>query len=130
MDTMDEDGVDFTPTGRIRFIIDGLVYTLRRPKLGEFRQYRERLTAMRDTIQARQKTDEPIDDIGMVAEWLRVVFNGAPADDSYKPIHPLSDRPLPEDSDEWPTWMVGGDLATQMVQHWTAVPLAPGGPRR
>lgn len=109
------DGIDYLDDGTIRFIIDGLPYTLRRPKLGTFRA----LHLMWSSAVGMNAQDV----LTVTIDVIRAMFNG----DDGRGIRALSDRPLTDDVDEWPTWLGVGSWVGKAMIHFRDVPLARGG---
>lgn len=133
---MTEPAVVYEPTGRIRFRIDGTRYTLRPVLLADYRRILDTLNEVNDEILRRQQefkaqpeesdleavlayrkrhreSDRELSDLAV--EQMREVFVL------------LSDKPLPEDSDTWPSWITGSrTLMAEMMEHWRTVPLDHG----
>lgn len=133
---MADEGVVLAPDGTIVFAFGADdVYTLRRPKIGEYKKLRERLMelASRDeaTLRAWRKAvaaaNSTLDDDGVgaaidpspglelelsVIEWWGDVFAV------------LSDRPLPP-GDEVPVWLTEPTLASEVTAHWRTRPAGP-----
>ena len=103
---VDQDDFELLPDGRSRFQIEGRTYTLRRPRLGEYKHLR---LLMVDGVKI--PPDEQLD---FMVKWVGEAFTA------------LSDRPLDENPDEWPSWVGTGSFSGQLLEHWRAVPLAPG----
>lgn len=132
----DTKAVTYEPTGDIVMVLDGEKRTLRYPKYGVYLQIknqwvklseadRERVVLVKDMksednpdpyVQLR-RIDELTDEINAGKEQMwRLAFQE------------LSDRPLPEDFGDWPTWLLTAEnLANSVLDHWRAVPLVPGG---
>lgn len=102
------DNLELLDSGRARFTIDSVRYTLRLPRHGEFKRLRLQLTA--------EESDKPEDQIVHMENWVRDTFKL------------LGDKRLPEDADEWPQWIVSAALAGRLLVHWQNVPLALGAP--
>lgn len=111
----ENDTIDYLDSGRVRAVIDGKRYTLRLPKLGEYKQFRQRLADMQEDEAKRQDEGLPATDSVVGLE----LFMAAAFDQ-------LGDSPLPEDSDEWPAWLPTFQTVGRMLSHWRAVPLAHG----
>lgn len=128
--------ISYDKTGRIRVQLDETLHTLRLPKYGEFKKVKaaairaqavlnekiDDLGIDRDDAAALQKHPELIDvSFEAVADAVRYVFNG---DEDWKG---LSDKELPADLDEWPTWLVvNTGLLSEFIVHWREVPLGRG----
>lgn len=102
------DSVELLQTGRVRLTIDGRVYTLRLPKHGEFKQLRLGVSG----LPVDATTEEHLD---AMVNWVRDVFKL------------LSDKQLGDNEDDWPAWLMSGQLASRLLLHWRDVPLALGG---
>lgn len=146
------DGPDFRKDGTTLVFIDGAQHRLRRPKYGEFKRLRALLEDVQDeTLRLTQKATEgrpekPADNAPneertayalavrsstreltdgieeLNIRWVRAVFNG---DEEHR-LTGLSTPHLPDDSDDWPSWLIAGKFVTDLVNHWRAVPLARG----
>lgn len=71
---------------------------------------------------ARNRNREITDRQGELdRDWFRLVFNG-----DGQTLQPLSDRPLPDDDDDWPVWLWQADHLRELLEHWRTAPLALG----
>lgn len=111
------EGVTPLPNGKVRFVIDGAPYTLRNPRIGEFRRLHE-LWVEGSKLPALEQLDHQLG-------WVKLLFNGDPESDP--PQRGLSDHPLPDNPDEWVTWVGVATYQTRVMVHFRDVPLAPGG---
>lgn len=122
-----EDKLELLPSGKIRAVADGTEYNLRLPKLGEFKELRLWLEDFQEeTSKANMHNLEHAldkDHVKMAVPdqqegtrtWVAMAFEK------------LSDRPLPEDVDDWPIWLAYGDgIIAEMIKHWREVPLVRG----
>jgi hypothetical protein len=93
--------------------------TLRRPTLGQYRAFVELLGELSE----RGEGEEASLGSGLQAtvNWLRIIFNG----DEGRGVRGLSDRPLPDDDEELPAWLVSGDVARDLILHWQTSPTRP-----
>lgn len=113
-----KEGVDLLDDGQVRVVFDGKAHTLRRPKLGELRRFYEGV----ETIAAAEKADAEdgklsyLAGVDEVADWWRIVFTELGADDV-----------LPDDVDDWPVWLLSGNLMGKVLAHWREVPYLSGG---
>jgi hypothetical protein len=112
------DGVQFLTSGKIRFVIEGAPYTLRNPRIGEFRRLHE-MWVEGSKLPALEQLDHQLG-------WVKLLFNGDPEADP--PVRGLSDHPLPDNPDEWPTWVGVATYQAKTMIHFRDVPLALGGP--
>lgn len=105
------EGVEFLKTGRVRIVLDGQSFYLRMPRLGEYRAIRQRLSEMDEESKA---LGNEYDDTGEMIKWVESMVTS------------LADRPITVPADDWPAWTVGGLFTNRLINHWRAVPLAPG----
>lgn len=112
------DGVYLQENGKVLFVIEDAPYTLRGPKIGEFRRLHTEWVAAVG-LPADQQLDHQI-------AWVKLLFNGDPEADP--PFRGLSDHPLPDDSNDWPTWVGVATFQSKIMIHFRDVPLARGGP--
>jgi hypothetical protein len=138
-------------TGVVRITHDGTLHTLKRPKWGQYRQLRDELkdlapldqervalariaqneaTPESEQVTAVEKLLDLTDQLAVAkSSLLRLMFNGHPGDPEagVKPFTPLADSPLPEDTDDWETWLLADEeLIPKLMEHWRQVPLVPG----
>jgi hypothetical protein len=123
-----EDAFDPQPNGTIKFVIDGALHTLRRPKIKEFRNLREVLAdigansiedveeaaaavekgeappSLRDEAKRQEREDE-------LLEWWQLVFKTLNSDD----------KPFPS-NDELPMWLFDGEIIPTVLKTWLSVP--------
>lgn len=136
------DGFELVNNGTARLTIDGQVWRLRRPKLGEFRKLRESLDERDDAhlriISAHQSDDKPADDAD-AEEKLAYTLNARHRSRSLteqvgalnvewltEALRLLCDREPPP-ADEWPAGMDESGTISALVSHWRSVPLRSGG---
>lgn len=137
------EGVDLAPDGTVLLHVDGEVYRLRRPKVGEYRKLKERRSIVQDEALANlQKAaaaePPPVKDEKDTAASLERALQQRTlqraAGDANEQLERdwfaevadmLCDRELPP-QDEWPNWLGQADLAASLFQHWRTVPLASG----
>jgi hypothetical protein len=112
------DGVQYLASGKVRFTIEGAPFTLRNPKIGEFRRLHE-LWVEGSKLPTEQQLDHQL-------KWVKLMFNGDP--DSEPPQKGLSDHALPDDPNDWVTWVGVATYQAKVMVHFRDVPLAPGGP--
>lgn len=114
------DVAKFLEDGRIQFTMSEEVYTIRPPRLGEYKKLKRFLL---DGVKKVQEEDNPdADGMDNVLEFMRVVFNGS---DELE-LHPLSDRSWPENEDELPPWIGSVNIQARLFRHWRQVPLDRG----
>lgn len=131
---MSDDGkaISFEPTGDIVVHIDGHARTLRYPKYGVYLQIKRawlKLTGLdRERLELSNKLSQagntdPYESIGRLDE-LTDELNAGKADIWRLAFEHLSDEPLPEGFEDWPTWMLTDEtLVNDTLGHWRAVPL-------
>lgn len=103
--------VAYLEDGRVRVRFDGQSYTLRRTKLGDFKDLR---TLILDAGKVENLDEQLVAVVGAV----RAIFER------------LGDNRLPDDENTWPAFMVGQRFQLDLLLHWRDVPLAPGGKAR
>jgi hypothetical protein len=102
-----QDGIDYLSSGKAVFTVDGAPFTLRLPKLGEFRTLHSAWTEGTGLA--------PKDQLSHQVEWVSNLFSM------------LSDHPLPDDTDAWPAWLGVAAYQAKLMIHFRDVPLARGG---
>ena len=132
------DGIELNPLGTVTVTLDGKDYTLQRPKLRQYRYFRdqirelsvsavEHLTQLRERLEASEEGSEEFKsleaEINKVSQnsfeltsvpWLKEVFDQL-------------GNPLPEDHEDWPAWLAADQsIPSKIITHWRTVPLAPG----
>lgn len=122
------DNVFFLDSGRVRFVMLGRTWTLRRPTLGEVKALRRRLseTAENNTADfvSRAEADNPYTAVELfdrdqeqMIGWLSAAFTT------------LGDKRLPtkaKEVDDLPPWFTSPQIPAKMIAHWQTVPLASG----
>lgn len=114
------------PGGRFLAKLAGNEYRLRRPTIGESRQWLEALVAISDERKAAvaeaAEADVPYDAEvyeAALIDWWREVFLTL---DTGK----LGGE-LPDDPAELPPWLIDPSLIAEARVHWSSVPWGPGG---
>lgn len=143
-DAKTPDGLTFNDDGTIDLAINGDVIHLRVPKFGEFRVIKKMTfdaqTRMKEFSEELDLPDVQVVDIGQLAMPAAAAGVGSEeleslVDKSLELVHEivmkvvemLGDSKLPEDVDDWPTWLViGQNTLTSMMIHWRTVPLGRG----
>lgn len=148
------EGAEFMGDGTLRVHIANERYTLRRPRVGEYkrlREYRyevedEKLQNLRGALlpgepEPAEGTDElRAQRLERTLATRRAGREAAVANekleaawvrtvfegDPERRLEGLCSRALPDDEDEWPLWLAQPDFATQLFNHWRSVPLARG----
>lgn len=120
-----KDGITYNPDGSIDVVARGIKYTLPSAPLRLYKKIKHMLLDAHaelvaltghttaelqagigvEDVKAQERNDE------LKVEIIREVFAG-------------SGKPLPEDVDEWPTWLaVSDDLVHKFLAHWRSIPL-------
>lgn len=139
------EGIELRPDGTVELTISGTVRHLRRPVVRELRGWTEQIRELavkaneevahlNEMIEAALAEETPDDELGQMrqdlteAQHRRSEYLG-PWIASV--VSTLSDKPLPDDVDEWPAWLVMDLLVpTQLIQHWRTAPLVRSGPAK
>lgn len=117
----DEDDERFEPrpNGTIKMVFGADEFVLRRPRVGQMREFDERLTEMADA----QKTNNALGDdrdLGLderlFLSWWRDVVAALDRNGGV----------FPPDED-CPPWLISAPLVTETKNHWRSVPWGPGG---
>jgi len=126
---MKDDLLEPQPNGTVKMSLAGVAFTLRRPKIKEFRVIRETLVALgtdsiddaasaatsvkKGKLPVNLTTD--VDREDKLLDWWRLVFDT------------LSDNPddLPE-NDELPLWLFDAEVIPQLLQVWLKSPQVLG----
>lgn len=140
------EGLDLNPDGTIDLVIDGVVRHLRRPKLREFRHYSERLRELAKLAQLEavrlqealaelstlvdtdsEEADPRVEEIEKELEEAnqkRLEYTAPWIGDL---VEQFSEKPLPDDVEDWPSWLVLDlSIPAKILNHWRVVPLVPG----
>lgn len=133
---MSNPAVTYEPSGRIRFDISGVRYTLRPVLLADYRKILDTLNEIQDDNLRREAgfKDQPDeDDLEAVLAYRKRrresdrELSDLAVEQMREVFVLLSDKPLPEDSDTWPSWLTGSrTLLSEMMEHWRTVPLDRG----
>ena len=131
------EGITFDPQGTVTVTFDGNTYRLRRPNFGQFRYFNRTYYGIVDDLAARLNearemlAGEPDEETAERARQMVKDLGETPLHELTTPI--LAEMftqvgdPLPEDSDEWPAWLVTDpSLMRQILDHWRTVPKASG----
>lgn len=102
---------DFTTNadGTVTFVFDDQHFVLRRPKLGEYRKLIESLT-----VAGGEAKGDVTKQFDAVAGWFQQIFET------------LGDKTLPP-IDDLPAWLLGAEVAQELIAHWQLVPSRRGG---
>lgn len=139
-----EDADELTPIagGRIRMRVNGTLFVLRPPNMGQIRRYRERyleiLSDARDFF-AAQEDDTPGDDTSGSVRSLDALATHVAATVGYeKGNEEIAElvgeivgdldrggRKLPG-GDDLPQWVGQYAVVSTMIGHWQRIPQAPG----
>lgn len=148
-DTLEE-GIELRSTGTINLYVESKKYRLRRPRVREFRRFREQMQDTLEDLDERadavlSKQQEQQDEIDR-----RVADGGEPMTDAEKRERRKWGRELTAmredamldwwhdvcsslldggtwlDVEEQPAWMVRHESAVEIVQHWQSCPSLSG----
>jgi hypothetical protein len=115
------DSFDRRADGTVRFQFNGTgTISLGRPTLKQYRNLVESLSDLRSRASGTTAEDgsvregEEITLLDLLLEWYAVVFTE------------LGDGPLP-DEENLPAWLLNGQIAADLVEHWQKVPSRRGG---
>lgn len=136
-----EDQYVLNPDGTVTIVVDGDVWTMRRPKVGEYGKLRERLWALQDektviTDRHRMAAAEhakelakgdadPIEQVlapRRAAREMAIELEELNNQWIREAFDLLADSPAPEATDIWPTWMRESGFISRLVEHWRSVP--------
>lgn len=136
------DGFELVSNGTARLMIDGEVWRLRRPKVGEFRKLRELLHERDDErlrrIASQENHEKPAEDASQdeklaytlaLAQRSRVLQEEVEDLDlnwTAQALTILADH-QPPPIDDWPSGMGSSEFIQQLLTHWRSVPLRSGG---
>lgn len=112
---------DFLDDGRVKIVFGGVSRTLRRPMIGELKDFNKELVEIASAAQSKGTGVESLDIDDMVSttlEWWKNVINSLRGED---------ELPAPDDTDDYPTWMMNTDLLVKIQTHWREVPWGSGG---
>jgi hypothetical protein len=144
--------IEYLPSGEVRLTFDdGETYTLRRPKFGQWRKYRTEISQASEDAQAtlaahteelrslaealstaKPKDREALQEAADQAAADLSAFAATPFYETTSEIvrrmfAELGDRPLPEDRDTWPVYLVADvTVPGKILGHWQTAPLASG----
>lgn len=109
------DGVDMISDGRIKLVIDGEIITLRRPKIKQLRRLYDLLTEIDEAQKGVTGVGAQLKAAEQAAMYWRTC------------VEMLGDKPLPEEDDDLPVWLLSVELIVKAENHWRAVPYLSGG---
>ena len=112
---------DFIDDGRVKIVFGGVARTLRRPTIGELKEFNRQLVEIAVIAKDKNLTSENLDIDNMVSstlEWWKDVIDVLRGEDELPP---------PDDVDDYPTWMMNTDLMVRIQTHWREVPWGSGG---
>jgi hypothetical protein len=142
------DGYTLNEDGTAVFEFDGLIRTLRRPKLGQYRTLIESLGEFREEVlQAAKAAEDGADaaplkigeQLDKLLDWFDGVFTslageGLPRRTAYfdgqgkettEELAVSSGQVI--DQDRLEPWLLSGQVVTDLIQHWQTVPSRRGG---
>jgi len=127
-----EDAFEPQPNGTVKFVIDGLAFSLRRPKIKEFRNIRENLIALgADSVEEATEAAEAVEQgklppmldteaarnakEDLLLDWWRLVFDTLGD----------SEKELPS-NDDLPLWLFDSEIIPKLLNVWMRSPLVRG----
>jgi len=133
------EGITFDPMGTVTVTFDDKAYVLGRPKLKQYTHHRDQIRNLAITAVAKleemQAKLETLKEGGPAFEKLTIEITATSRSSFLLTSVPwliavfkdLGVDPLPEDWDDWPAWLAADQtIPTQILNHWSTVPLAPG----
>jgi len=116
------DSCDFMADGQVRLVFNSESRTLRRPTIGEMKEFNAelvRLAAEQSGKDATSVTETDLNEImsSTLAWWANVI----------DALRGEDELPAPADHDDFPTWLMNADLLAKLQNHWREVPWASGG---
>jgi hypothetical protein len=134
------EGITYNPDGTIDIVVNGTLRHLRRPKLREFRYWQEQLRNLAKEAQeeavrlqelldrfSESTTEEEREDVNRQLDEAEQARQEYTTPWIAGVVAQFSDKPLDEDTDEWPAWLaLDASIPARIRQHWKTVPLAPG----
>lgn len=127
-----EDTLDLLDDGRIRIAWDGKPRTLRRPRLKEYKEYKQALVRVSEEINSLVERVQITDDmpVKQQVQLLTEATSSLNVEDVIAPVMAqiITDLSNDEaDADDLPVWLVtASDSLQAMMKHWRAVPLDRG----
>lgn len=129
------EGIDYRSDGLIVVNVEAKPHQLRRPKLREYRHLRGELIAAQEKVHqlnadalalaAREQNQENVDKQWDLVETAIVEITGPWMQTAF---HDLADRQMPEDLEDWPSWLIADmSIPSLFLAHWATSPLVPGG---
>lgn len=122
-------------TGVVRIWHDGTLYTLRRPKWGQYKRIRDALKTLTPLakrggeMQKALQDKSPEEQAEGMDDMLALMDEMAEATIPLTKLvfSELSDQPFPDNPDDWESWLVtDNDFLSGLLEHWRTVPLARG----
>jgi hypothetical protein len=136
------DEVKLLPNGQIRLMVNGDLFLLRGPNMGQLRSYRVELidlskrVAERATARAEQAKSIATGDTDALTVLASELGDDAEDEQLTEDTLALLRRMvadlavagnrLPSSDDEMPSWAPNLGMLVQFVHHWRRVPQAPG----
>lgn len=130
--------ITYLKDGRIKIQDADTTYTLQRPKWKTLRRVREAITDVQATL-LEEYTAFRVKEDGLEGDerTLSQLRQRQAREERYRDlavpvvtdVWTLADRPLPEDPDDWPGWLLADpQFLSALTDFWQAVPLASGQP--
>lgn len=121
--------------GVVRIHHTGVLYELGRPKWGQYKRIRDAFKSLTPLDTRRVEIAGGIEELSgpeqmaAMTELLDLTDQLAECKVAVFQLmfRELSDQQLPEDADEWESWLLTDDsLLPEIMEHWRTVPLARG----
>lgn len=119
-----DDEITCKPNGTIVGKVTGTGFALRRPTVGEQRDFAEALDVIAEAenvyngLEPAARTAEMrLEHDRMLFDWWRTVFATLDKDGVT----------LPDEDRDMPTWFLADGLIAEVRNHWVSVPWGPGG---
>jgi len=113
------DNCEFISDGQVRLTFGGVPRTLRRPTIGQLKRLNNSLMDLaKNQTPSENPADVDIDEVmnATLGWWSEVI------DD----LRSEEDLPAPADHDDFPSWMMNGELMVKLQAHWREVPWDSG----
>lgn len=143
-----QEGIYFDPLGSITVTFDDTGYQLTLPKMRQWRYFSRRIEEMSDAAKVRlgelanaaaeaatayEAEATPLTKTALdqaneeLQEFASTPFYETSSQLVREIFEQLGDKPLPDDMDDWPTWLAADvTIPAQILQHWRTAPKVSG----